>query len=402
MIPLLLGAALAAEGEGSAWRRLADHSSLHGDLKSFFLGTFPYDLALLPNEPYGQAVMDGRLKLAVKSDEGLRFELHHALTASVGQASSLGGAGAGVGLDAPEAVDLSWTGASGGLSVKGRVDRLVLSDRAPSVSFSLGRQPVSFGTGLFFTPLDLVNPFSPTTVDNEYKPGVDALRLDLYRGQSARLTTVAAYAGGWDLDGLVLAAAGQATVGVTDLLVFLGEVHDDEVFGLGAASSVGPVGLHGEATLTLPDDDADPFVRAVAGADYRPTGTTSLSGELYAQSWGQSDPDDYLLAYLDPRVARGELWAVGQVYAAVAVGQELTPLVQSSLAVIANLGDPSALVAPSLSWSVANNASLSAGAYLGLGPRPELAVLNGIAIPDLQSEFGAVPVTVFVSMGSYF
>ena len=73
--------------------------------------------------------------------------------------------------------------------------------------------------------------------------------------------------------------------------------------------------------------------------------------------------------------------------------QELRPTITSSLSILANVGDPSALLVPTLEVSVANDTDLSTGAYVGIGARPDGLVL--------QSELGAVPVTAFVRMAMY-
>lgn len=364
---------------------------LHGDVKSFTVATFPYEHPLMPPDPLGQGIVDGRAKLELRT-RWVDADLHHETWAISGTASAFT-TSTGVARQAPEAVDLSWSAVDvDGFSLQGRVDRAVATVHVPHVDVALGRQPISFGAGLFFTPFDLVNPFVPTTIDQEYKPGVDAARVDAFAGTATRLTVAAAYAGDWDLDGVVLAAHGQTTVGVTDLRVLLAEVQGDEVAGLGLTTSVGLVGLHTDATFTSPPE-ADPFVRAVVGATWRPTTKLTLAGEGYVQSNGAASPEDALTVALDPHWARGEQWALGRWYAAVSAGYELTPLVSPSLAVITNLTDPSVLLSGSLAWSVGDEATVGIGAVVGLGERPELA---------LASEFGTYPASVFANLKAYF
>lgn len=442
MFPALLARALGGETV-----------AVHGDVKSFFLagdsrGWFGVDegslatLGLgeaealeqlgLASPPFAQGVMSGRLKASTELGV-VRAEAHWALAAQTTNTSTaVAGLGTGVGLTAPELVPLTWSPDTGdGLSFRHRLDRLVVSAKLPPVDLALGRQPVSFGVGRIFTPLDLVNPFHPATIDAEYKPGVDALRVDVYSGVATRLTVVGAWAGdpvvGKDrrdtdapvLDELVLAASGQGTLGVTDVLVFAGVVRAEPVFGLGSASSLGPVGVHAEGTLTLPGDGEDPFVRAVAGADGRPTGTTTVLGEVYLQSLGATDPANYLAAASGPRFQRGELWQMGQLYGSVSLAQELTPLVHGSFSVISNLRDPSALLALGGSWSVADNADVGFGAWYGLGRAPETVDVSVIvdpttqallvALPDddalaasVRSEFGLYPLVGYVQVRAYF
>ena len=147
------------------------------------------------------------------------------------------------------------------------------------VDLQIGRQPISFGNGFVFSPLDLVQPFSFATIDNEYKPGIDAVRMDGYIGMSTRITAVAAYAGNWGLDGMTYVLNGITTVGWTDISVFLGKVRSDNVLGLGVVSSIGPVGLHSDLSYTIPDnEEEDPFLRGVVGAMYKPFEKSTLCG----------------------------------------------------------------------------------------------------------------------------
>ncbi len=410
--------------------------TISGDVKTFAVAVFPYDHLMLRDpedwadedaeaEPSGQGIADLRLKVGA-SWGAFDLDIHHSLTslAPGGQVSAMSMASTGVGASAPEAVDLSWEAAdSEGLSVRGRIDRLVLSASLPHVDLAVGRQPITFGRSLMFTPLDLVGPFNPTVIDQEYKPGVDAVRVDVYAGMSGQISLAAAYAGTddqWDLPDLVFAGYGTTTVGVWDLGAFLGLVHQDAVMGLSATGSIGVVGLRAEGAFTLPpgDSEDDPFVRAAVGADFYPggSGTTVISTEFYLQTLGADDPSGYLEAGSSERVARGEIWLAGQYYGAVAVSQEIIPIVSASGALICNLADPSCLLVPSLSWSVSDEAAVSAGAYFGMGQRPEeisftelLEATDYSADPEdyldampIRSELGLIPAAAYLSMRTYF
>lgn len=431
------------------WR--PDSASFGGDIKQFFFITFPYDHPLMPPDPSGQAILDLRLKGAVKQG-GWRAELHPVLTTIAPGALSTGGfVQTGVGV--PEALPLSaeLVDASG-LFMRARVDRANLSFKAAHLALTLGRQPVSFGRGAFFTPLDLVNPFQPTVIDSSYKPGVDAARLDLYAGESGQIILVAAYSGAWDRQGSVMAAWAQRTVGAWDLALFAASAHADLVGGLSANGSVGPVGLRAEGSVTRPDPEGpapaldalraqlggeplgpqrDPSVRALVGADWRPGPRTTLSGEAYVQTLGINDPDDTFIQSSDPRYARGELWLTGRVYGALALQQELRPTLHGGLSLISNLLDPSALAGANLSWSVADDCELLVGGYAGLGPRPGLppplsaglsaqleqgqalgliTEAEAAAAKDawallqtpVRSEFGTTPTIAFTQLRVYF
>ncbi len=395
-----------------------------GHVKTFGLATFPYESVLLPPEASGSGVVDARLNLALDVGRVLRVEAAHAITATLGGGASAGLFSTGVGLTAPELLPLTWTAfdEAASLAVQGRTDRLSVRLSAPGVSVTVGRQPITFGTGLFFTPLDLINPFTPATVDSEYKPGVDALRVDGFIGGTTRLTALVAYVGAGPpgeiedpRDALAVAAQGQGTVGVTDLGLFYGYLRRDHVVGASIVTALGPVGFHADAAVTVPPDGDTPFFRGVVGLDGRPGPTTFLAGEVYVQTVGAPNADGYLAVLTSERAARGELWLAGIGYVALSVSQEITPLLSASLAAFMNVRDPSALLAPALSWDVASNATLGVGGYVGIGARPDdpdLLALGQFLAGDrsdevlaglgVRSELGLIPGVVFVRVAAYF
>ena len=433
LLAVVGGVAQADEGPVQA--------SVHGDAKSFFFASFPYDHLLFVDdptdptaltdpqaEPSGQGLVSGRLALEAAGWDRVKLDLHGILIAGAPGGGAGGGGFLQTGAGTPQAVDLTWEAVSGaGLDAFGRVDRATLSVALDGVDLTLGRQPVTLGRALIFTPWDLGGPISPTVVDQDYNPGGDAARVDAYVGMATQFTAIAAYGapepGDWAPGGLVVVGTGQTTVGVWDLGLMGGSVHGDTVFGGSLAGVVGPVGLHLEGTVTLPAEgagpdgaDEDPFARVVAGAMHS-FGDLTLSGEAYYQGNGAAEPGAYLVQATSERYARAELWAWGQWYGAASASWQAFPRLGGTLAVIANLADPSALVAPSLSWSVSGESDLSLGAYVGLGARPDDVTLQTLvdaglgpgsteadvlrALP-VNSEYGLIPATAFASWRAYF
>ncbi|MEJ2256347.1 MAG: hypothetical protein P8X98_04975, partial [Woeseiaceae bacterium] len=58
-----------------------------------------------------------------------------------------------------------------------RLDRLWVGYASEKAVARFGRQALSWGNGLAYAPMDLVNPFDPASVDTEYKAGDDMLYL---------------------------------------------------------------------------------------------------------------------------------------------------------------------------------------------------------------------------------
>ena len=76
-------------------------------------------------------------------------------------------------------MDLTWELHSGDRHrLVHRFDRLAFQYRASTWGFTVGREAVSWGSGLVFQPMDLFSPFAPTTVDRDFKAGDDLLIVD--------------------------------------------------------------------------------------------------------------------------------------------------------------------------------------------------------------------------------
>jgi hypothetical protein len=403
----------------------AEEIQLNGDAKSFFIAGFPYEHLFMPSSTYGQSFIDGRLKLKTKLHPSIRLVAHHAVTmGSMAPESKLSqelamldqdadvemnsGFMTGVGLSAPEAITLSWKAfEESELMMQGRTDRLYLEFSLQNVEMRVGRQPISFGYGMAFNPMDLIQPFGVATIDNEYKPGVDAIRSDIYTGMYTQFTFVAAYVGDWSQEGMIFAFNGKTTIKETEVSIFGALAREDYVVGGGVSGSIGPIGVYGDLTLTVPKEDEELFVRSEIGTLWKPLEDTTISAEVYVQTCGAEDADQYLsFVEENPRFQSGELWLMGRYYASLGLSQQITPLLGANVSATSNIADQSAMISAGLSYSVADNTVLSLGGFYGFGERPDTISLTDLFLdPDsfqLNSEFGFYPTMFFGQFKAYF
>ena len=289
-----------------------------------------------------------------------------------------------------------------------RADRLLISYEGSQTRVTLGRQAISFGQGRVFTPLDRVSPFSPASVDREYKPGVDALRIDGYWGVAGEWTLIGAQRDGFALEQSVFGAKLRDDFGGWDLALLGLWLGGDRVAGLSVAGTLSELSIYSDFSYTwraqrgaLAEADAargetDPFIRAVIGGDW--SWSAAGGGQVNVEfAWlgdGAATAEAYLNSALDPRALRGERWLLAQRYLSLSARQSLTPLVSGALSVIANLQDPSALIGPALSWSISDESSANLGGYLGFG--------EGVEGFAPRSEFGALSWLTFVMVSAYY
>jgi hypothetical protein len=253
-----------------------------------------------------------------------------------------------------------------------RLDRFWAGYASEKAVVRVGRQAISWGNGLFYAPMDLVNPFDPAAVDTEYKAGDDMVYLQ-YLQDSGNDLQAAAVVRRNPLNGEV--ESEQATVAVKyhgfvgnseyDLLV--AEHYDDLVLGLGGTWSPGGAVLRG---------DSDTHVQLVANWTYSWTWRgRNMSGALeyhfngFGQQDGRYDPES--LAEnpdLLERLARGETFTLGRHYLAGSVLIEMTPLWTLTPTLLANIGDPSALLQLVTSRSLSDNVTFLGSLNVPVGP----------------------------------
>jgi len=247
-----------------------------------------------------------------------------------------------------------------------RLDRLWLGYSSEKAVVRFGRQALSWGNGLFYAPMDLVNPFDPATIDTEYKAGDDMLYTQYLRDsgddvQGAAVIRRNAISGDVDSDVATYAVKYHGFSGELEYDVLLAESYADTVLGLGMGRSVG--GAHWGSDLVITDTDNDTYVQFVTNLSYSwMMGGKNMSGAIeyhfngFGQSGARYDPaslanNPELLA----RIARGQMFTLGKHYLAGSVMIEMTPLWILTPVLLANVGDPSALLQLTTSYSLSDN-----------------------------------------------
>ena len=397
-----------------------------GALKAFvFALHFPhYQSDVLPLVGLGNGrwgglgVADARIELEGTHQQRVSWQVHYrtqpyVASSFAGAQSALGFVSAGqparvlpLQVVGPDQTTFQW---------RQQLDRLSVQLHLGPVDVTIGRQAVSFGVGFVWLPADLVGTFSPLELDQEFKPGVDALRVNVALGAFTELAFVAALGTPRCTVRSVAGAATQPTysfpdgeacsqaevrwsgasehsVAMTrlrttlrgwDVGLLTGWVRGDVVAGAFSAGAIGNLRVRAEAVYTWdlewdatyagsgnPASESDHFVRAVLGADYRfdTARELVLLAELYYNGFGTFEPRGYLSLAGRPRVAEfGEVFNLGQLYAAVGVTWEPHERLQGSLLAMANLHDPSAMCSATLSYTVSDESVVVAGAQLPLG-----------------------------------
>jgi hypothetical protein len=372
---------------------------------------------------WGRAIWADRLELSI----GYEGVANIASDPSLAGGFGLGTVQTGTAAQAQRRlVDLNPTVlATGGLTLTQNLDLLALRWKFSVGEVVVGRQVLSWGAGRFWNPTDLLSPFAPTDIDKEVRHGVDAVRLTLKPNSTSLVDLLwlpqqtAANNGG--------VARFQTNLLGYDFSVSAAMYTTDLVAGGDVAGDLGPLGVHAELAYTwglqglgtsAPVTIGDHYLRAVAGADWRPNASWFLTAEYYFNGFGATSPSGYLEKATRFRETSGQVFGAGQHYLGVAASWKLTDLISISTSGIANLQDPSVIVVPVLEYWFEQSVILRVGGYMPLGTPPEPAALQQLTVNDLitrdatyaaatstlgiRSEYGLAPYGVFTEVGIYF
>ena len=291
-----------------------------------------------------------------------------------------------------------------------RLDRLWLGYTSEKTVVRVGRQALSWGHGLAYAPMDLVNPFDPTSIDTEYKSGDDMLYFQYLQDngndvQAAYVVRRNLQTGDVDADEATAALKYHGIAGEGEYDLLIARSYGDAVLGLGAGRSLG--GAVWNADLVLTDTDRDTYLQLVTNllyswiwADKNMSGSIEYYFNGFGQKDGQYDPlslaqnPDLLL-----RLSRGELFTLGRHYLSGNVMIEMTPLWSITPTVLVNIADPSALLQVITSYSLSDNMTLLGSINVPMGPNG--SEFGGIesGLPDRYLSRGA---GLFAQFAWYF
>lgn len=286
------------------------------------------------------------------------------------------------------------------------LDRVFVSVALENADVYIGRQAIAWGSARVINPTDIIAPFTYEELDTEERTGVDAIRVRIPIGFMGEFDF--GYVAGEDFafDESALFARTKFYAMETDVSLLLLEFQEHLLLGTDFARSLGDAGFWLEAAYVLnsPFDDltfqnVDNYFRGSMGLDYSFTGKSYGFIEYHYSEAGINAEQNYLDLFSTPAYRDGAVYLLGKSYIAPGFTYQYTPLISLTGQALYNTGDRSVFLAPSLEYNISQNVYLGAGAFFGLGRRPEISTER---IPLLRSEFGAYPDMYYTSFRVYF
>ncbi len=290
-----------------------------------------------------------------------------------------------------------------------RLDRLYVDVTSENAVGRFGRQAVSWGNGLVYTPLDFFNPFDPAAVDKEYKTGDDMLYGQYLQqsGNDLQIVWVIRRDSNGDVSSDVdsVATKYHGFVGNNEYDLLIAEHYDDTIFGIGGIADIGGAIWRGDITLT--NTQTEKITSLVTSLSYSWIAWGhNISGvfEYFYNGFGQSNGEYSPAALannpdLTERIIRGELFTLGRHYVVASVMVEITPLWILTPNVFINASDSSFLAQLVSTYNLKQDWQLLAAVSLPVGASDTEygGIDSGVTGKQLSTEFN-----LFAQLAWYF
>ncbi len=407
VVVLLAGAASRAGAIGSA---KSESASITAVGSAWLLGAYYHSWSLRPplTPPPDDGISAAVLRLILDGDlpRGVGYEANFYFELARGPTHL----GANTFLTASSFATpyrtcwLGWTyWSSGTVSGDMAVDRLRFHRSFGPVDVSIGRFPVNHSVTFLFTPNDFFAPFSATTLNKTYKPGVDAVRVNIGIGQLSSAEVLAVLGSSSGAGGVPAWSRSAVTARLETVLagfhgsIIGGKLAERWVLGGTIQGDIKGIGLRAEGHLGMPDrngngrSDGPLYGQLSARVEHSwPWRNLSVGGEYAFFSDGAARPADYVARAA--RLFPDELPYLGRHYAGINGGLDLLPILNLSVVGLVNAADGSGITTVALTYNASNEVDLSLGMLAGWGWRPRADAGGN---PVLRSELGATPITAF-------
>ncbi len=291
-----------------------------------------------------------------------------------------------------------------------RLDRLWLGYASDKAVVRFGRQALSWGNGLIFSPMDIVNPFDPTQVDTEFKPGDDMLYGQYLRdnGDDVQFSYVVRrniVSGDPSFDESSVAAKYHGIVGNAEFDLLVASNYGDATLAVGGNRSIGGAIWRGDLVVT--DAASGSKVQLVTNISYswvwRGKNVSGVA-EYYFDEFRQKDGhyDTESLAQnpeLLQRLARGQTFTIGRHYFAGGLTIEMTPLWILAPTLFTNLEDGSTLLQIVTRNNLSEEMEFIGALNIPIGP--DGSEYGGIGL-DMPGVYLSTDASLFAQLAWYF
>jgi hypothetical protein len=403
-----------------------DTLSLAGNLRSILGFNFNYDEPLLfgpDNRADGFSQTLLRLTLDAAHDPGFSYQFHAVQSGTVAnfqQSSADNPFNLVQATTRYRLLDLNWEQyQADDVQFSLFIDRAWIRYQNEYVDIVVGRQAIAFATALLWSPMDVFLPFDPRQFDQEYKPGVDAIRVDVPIELTSGITLVGSPGrtlattgasvpsgfGGATWFGTAIMLRAFSSFGGWDVNLQGGKVYGGYQVATGFVGETSPVQYRGELTFTvaspttagsIEDGQVDTAPSASVGLGLALANGLDLGLDYFYN--GQAADDLFESAL---RLATGGTLTLSAHQIGLFANYLALPILSVGGLFIVSASDGSVQIQPIVVYSISDESEFLVGASVNIGRRPTgQDPVTGL--PVFRSEYGTYPQTVFAEYKFYF
>lgn len=248
--------------------------------------------------------------------------------------------------------------------------------------FTIGRQPIAFGSAKSINPTDVIAPFNLNTLDKEDRVGVDAIILKTTLTPSILLELGTVMGKKLNSDTSAFYIRPKFLLEKNEINLMLMQFKKRDLFGFDLQRPFFDAGTWFEAAYVKEpkENGFNDFFRLTTGLDYKFKNTIYLAGEYHyngdGTNLGKLRTEDFVFLH-------------HHHYVILSSTYEITPLLISSLQTYFGFNDNSDFTLLKFDYNYTDNLYFTIGSYLGIGN-------------SLNSEFGAMGKIYYSSLRYYF
>lgn len=284
------------------------------------------------------------------------------------------------------------------------VDRAAYQKRFNKLTLGIGRQPIDWGSGRLWQPLNVFGAFAPTDLDTDFKAGIDAVVIDWYPSDFSTVTAVYAFAPIDDatIENSTAVYYRRQMAEQVEISLLAGQVIGNTVMGVSLEGDWKGMGWRIEGVHNDLNQINENTLFWIAGLDYQFENGILLTAEWYNHNGGANSEIALTTPVVNQQLIYGLQQQLGKKVLGIAVSKDITPLVQASyIMLVSGLNDLEDNLTTSLLhqftavYSVSNESDLLFSFMYANGKG-----LNLSGLP--QSEFGHLPMSITARLRFYF
>ncbi|MEH6557979.1 MAG: hypothetical protein V7708_09305 [Oceanicoccus sp.] len=277
------------------------------------------------------------------------------------------------------------------------LDRLNARFNLESGDLTIGRQVISLGSARMINPTDVFLPFTVTTLNQEYRTGIDMIRFQKPMGDLGEFDMGVVLGDDAKTENSAVFFKGQSNWNGSDISMTAIRFAEQNLLGSGVESSIGDMGVWFETAWVFGDDN---YNRTSLGADY--SFSTNVFGQIeyHYNGAGETDPERYIGLEENVAYQKGGVFLLGTNYLMPSLSWTVTPILTLAISSLINLDDASAFVNVSGSYSLGDEFGMDIGVYVFSGDELAYQALPPAVL--IRSEYGSNSNLAYISLKYYF